>query len=181
MTFDLGRRPALSQEGHGEDGETDRANRADSGGDVQPSRKSHSSGVDERGTNFARKLTGYFEGPAECVSRGVRCFEWNPSRDLAGHRAPIDGHPDAAEDGDPECPAELGSRLRDPRRGPGSLGRCGSDDQVVRQREYGSVATRFVPVVSFWTGSNAYRAPEIGLSGSSLFLRSPLGSRQSQA
>jgi len=106
-------------------------------GDVQALGERPAGHLDQRGPGASRELPSDRERLRQSIPGGLRCGDGNPGRHRAGQNAAVDGHPDAAEHGDPQRASELGGGLRDARRGSRSLRRGGADDQVVRQREQG--------------------------------------------
>jgi len=116
------------QQGKHENGEGEGADQADERGDVQALGERPAGHLHQRGPDASRELPSDRERLRQGIPGGLRRGNGNPGRHRAGQIAAVDGHPDAAERGDPQRASELGGGLRDARRGSRSLRRGGADD-----------------------------------------------------
>jgi hypothetical protein len=82
----------------------------------------------------SRQTIGRRHGSSQGIVRRLRGFRRDAFQEGFVHAPAVDGRAQAAEDRDPEGPAELGAGLGDPRRGPGPLRWGGADDQVRAER-----------------------------------------------
>src|SRR3954466_13623522 len=105
--------------------------RADQGSDLQPVRERLPCRVEQRRAGCRLPDRGH--RAAERVPRGHRRLVGNAAVSGACHGPPVDGGPDAAEDGDAERSAKLGAGFRDRGGRAGPLGRGGTEDEIVRQ------------------------------------------------
>jgi hypothetical protein len=110
----------------GEDGGREHGGGADGEGHVQAVGEGPAGGREQHLAGPGGELPGYRHRAAESVPRGRRGPARDPGQPGACQLAAVNAGADDAKERDAKRPAELGGGLRQRRRRPGTLGRCGA-------------------------------------------------------
>src|SRR6266545_5276262 len=118
----LGGRAYVAEQDRGPHGDGDRDHGAERGGQLQPLGERRAGRAEQGRAEPLGQLRGDADGAAEGVPRGRGGLARDAGGQGGGQRAAVDGHADAAKDGDAERAAQLRAGLGDPRGGAGALG-----------------------------------------------------------